>query len=100
MAYLRSNPSTSMSAGELARFSGMSRRSFENTVLAEYGRSPGILLQEMRQVRAEKLLSESELTIAEIGSECGYQEPSVFSTAFKRWTGKSPRDFRRLHRLS
>lgn len=100
MAYLRSNPSTSMSAGELARFAGMSRRSFENAMLAEYGRPPGIILKEMRQARAEKLLRESKRSIAEIASECGYQEPSVFSTAFKRWTGKSPRDYRRIYQMN
>ena len=95
LAYLRSNPGTNMSAGEMARHAGMSRRSFEMALRAECGKSPGALLQEMRQHRAKTLLRESDLAIAEIGRECGYQEAAVFSTAFKRWTGKTPRDFRK-----
>jgi LacI family transcriptional regulator len=98
LAYLRSNPATSMSAGEVARFAGMSRRSFEMALQAECGKSPGVFLQEMRQKRAETLLKDSSLEIAEIGRECGYQEAAVFSTAFKRWTGKSPRDYRNASR--
>jgi LacI family transcriptional regulator len=95
LAYLRSNPGTSMSAGELARLAGMSRRSFEMAMLAEHGKSPGALLQELRQKRAKELLIASGLTIAAIGRECGYQEASVFSTAFRRWTGMSPREYRK-----
>jgi DNA-binding LacI/PurR family transcriptional regulator len=94
LAYLRSNPGTNMSAGEMARHAGMSRRSFEMALQAECGKSPGVFLQEMRKNRAKSLLRESDLAIAEIGRECGYQEAAVFSVAFKRWTGKSPRDFR------
>ena len=97
LAHLRSNPGTRMNAGELARFSGMSRRAFENAVLAECGRSPGALLQEMRQSRAEKLLREGNLKIAEVCRECGYEEASVFSSAFRRWTGKSPREYQKKY---
>ncbi len=94
LAHLRSNPGTSMSAGELAKFAGMSRRSFENAIFAECGRSPGILLQELRRAHAEKLLRETRLKISVVSRECGYEEAAVFSTAFRRWTGKSPRDYR------
>lgn len=95
LAYLRSNPGTSMSAGEMARLAGMSRRSFEMALQAECGKSPGVLLQGMRLERAKQLLKTDDRKIAEIGRECGYQEASVFSSAFKRWTGKSPRDYRK-----
>jgi DNA-binding LacI/PurR family transcriptional regulator len=95
IAYLRSNPETKMNAGELARFAGMSRRSFEMRVQKEYGLSPGALLKEMRQARAEKLLRETDEAIGDIGKKCGYEEAALFSTAFNRWTGMSPRDYRK-----
>jgi LacI family transcriptional regulator len=95
LAYLRSNPGSSMSAGELAHLAGMSRRSFEMAMLAECEKSPGALLQELRQKRAKELLKTSEFTIAAVGRECGYKEASVFSTAFRRWTGMSPREYRK-----
>lgn len=94
LAHLRSHPDTPMSAGELARFAGMSRRSFEIAVRDCCGCSPGELLRRMRRDRAEKLLRDTDLGIAAIGRECGYPEAAVFSTAFRRWTGKSPREFR------
>jgi LacI family transcriptional regulator len=98
MAYLRSHPDTSINAGELARIAGMSRRSFECAVKSATGNSPGEILIQSRRLRAERLLQENELTIAEVGQACGYGEPAVFSAAFKRWTGQNPRAFRSAHR--
>ena len=98
MAFLRSNPGTELNAGELARLAGMSRRSFEVAMQKESGDSPGSFLQKIRRNSAEKMLLETDEEIAAIARSCGYQEPAVFSSAFKRWTGKSPRDYRKLHR--
>ncbi len=97
LAYLRSNPNTTMNAGELAGLAGMSRRAFEMAFHAECGKPPGGFLRELRQQRAEELLHAGERGIAEIARECGYQDLSVFSTAFKKWTGESPRNYRRRH---
>lgn len=94
LAYLNSNPNLSISVGELARMAGMSRRSFETAVSIKRGTSPGAILKKMKRARAECLLLESGRPISEICRECGYTELAVFSAAFKRWTGKSPRDFR------
>ncbi len=94
LAWLKSHPDTAITAGELARMAGMSRRSFETAIRASRGISPGKLLQEMRRARAEKLLRDSNLDISSVGRECGYPEAAAFSTAFKRWTGRSPREFR------
>lgn len=94
LGWLRNHPEAAITAGELARVAGMSRRSFEMALRTERGCSPGVLLRDLRRDRAEKLLRETELAVAAVGRECGYPEPSVFSTAFRRWTGKSPRAFR------
>ena len=95
MAYLQSNPDTDANAGELARIAGMSRRSLEKRLKASHGETPGSLLRNMRRERAQQLLRTTDLPIAKVASVCGYQEPALFSTAFKRWTGYSPRDYRR-----
>jgi len=94
LAWLKSHPDSDISAGELARLAGMSRRSFETAVRSTQGISPGALMQGIRRRRAEKLLRETSLDIAAVGRECGYPEAAAFSTAFKRWTGSSPRTFR------
>ena len=94
MAYLRSHPGTSKTAGELAILAGMSRRSFEKALRQAEGLTPGALLKQIRRKRAEELLRETTLGIGLVARECGYDELAVFSAAFKRWTGRSPREFR------
>jgi LacI family transcriptional regulator len=95
LAYLRSHPESSITAGELARLVGMSRRSLETAMKLATGSSPGRTLQQRRRMRAEQLLQQTDLSIAAVGEACGYREGAVFSTAFRRWTGQSPREFRR-----
>ena len=94
LAHLRSHPDTNLNAGELAQLAGMSRRSFENAIKSATGVSPGELLKNTRQARAEKMLRETSIPIGKISAACGFDEIAVFSSAFKRWSGKSPREFR------
>jgi AraC-like DNA-binding protein len=49
----------------------------------------------MRKTLAEKELVNTNRHIAEIAAMVGYLDPTVFSRAFKRWTGVSPREFRK-----
>lgn len=48
------------------------------------------LLDEARRQSAERMLSDGQLPLAEISFLLGFQEPSAFHRAFKRWTGKTP----------
>ncbi len=49
----------------------------------------------MRKTLAEKELNNSDRKVAEIAAMVGYLDPTVFSRAFKRWTGMAPRDYRK-----
>ncbi|MBW8718708.1 MAG: helix-turn-helix transcriptional regulator, partial [Variovorax paradoxus] len=40
------------------------------------------------------LLSSASLTVAEVAARTGFQEPSAFHRAFKKWTGVSPGSYR------
>ncbi len=46
---------------------------------------------------AKKLLSETEIPIAQIALEIGFQSQSRFTTLFRRLTGTTPRAFRGKH---
>lgn len=52
------------------------------------------LLDEVRQVLAEEMLSTGRIKLSEIALRLGYAEPASFIHAFKRWKGVSPTAFR------
>jgi AraC family transcriptional regulator len=59
------------------------------------GATPHNYLAALRAARAQALLSETDLSITEIGARVGYGSSSHFAKAFRQATGISPRDFRR-----
>lgn len=53
------------------------------------------LLDAHRRARAAELLAQAQLSVAEIADRLGYDEPTNFSRACRRWFGVSPRSYRR-----
>ena len=78
---------------EVARQLGMSTRTLSRKLSAE-GVAFADILDQLRSALAQDYLSERELPISEIAWLLGYCEVSSFTHAFKRWTGKTPRQFR------
>ncbi len=66
-----------------------------DVVRAETGRSAGSLVRQRRLLDAQRLLSHSDLTVAEIGYQTGFPDPSYFGRFFRRETGRTPAGFRR-----
>lgn len=54
----------------------------------------------LREERAVKELVESGRKIADIAQSVGFKNPTVFSRAFKKWTGQSPQEYRKNSRNS
>tara|TARA_R110002033_G_scaffold126378_2_gene168168 strand:- start:6576 stop:7454 length:879 start_codon:yes stop_codon:yes gene_type:complete len=52
------------------------------------------LVNEYRVVHATKLLSESQMSIADVSFECGFNNFSHFNKLFKQFTGKSASKYR------
>jgi two-component system response regulator YesN len=61
----------------------------------ELGTTFNSYLTQLRIRRASRLLISTELTIAEIAEQVGYETQHYFSTAFKRATGLSPLQYRK-----
>jgi AraC-like DNA-binding protein len=59
--------------------------------LSRRGTSHKDLLDSVRRERAQALLAEGTMTVAEVATRLAYSEPSAFFRAFRRWTGTSPR---------
>lgn len=77
----------------LARELGMSKRSL-NRYLKEEHVTYRDILSEIREHLATKYLSEKKYSIIEIAFKLGYTDSSNFARAFKRWVGKTPKEYR------
>ena len=81
----------------VARDLAMSARTLQRR-LSVAGLSYQEVLDSSRRDTAEKCLTRSSLSIAEVAYLLGYSEPAAFHRAFKRWTGVTPQAFRRDRR--
>jgi AraC-like DNA-binding protein len=62
--------------------------------LSEQGYSYQTLVDESRRQLAERLLRQSDYSLADVAFLTGFSEQSAFTRAFKRWEGQTPRSFR------
>ena len=72
---------------------GMSRRTLARRLASEGLTFAGVLAQ-LRVDLAKRELQDASLTISQVAWLLGYREVSAFTHAFKRWTGKTPREMR------
>ncbi|HVG28087.1 MAG TPA: AraC family transcriptional regulator [Pyrinomonadaceae bacterium] len=63
--------------------------------LKEEGATHQVLLDELRRDLSKRYLSEPQMAISEVAYLLGFSEPSAFHRAFRRWTGITPREYRR-----
>lgn len=75
---------------------GMSKRTLLRR-LSEEGTTFIDILQKLRTSLAIRYLKEDGMSISRVAWLLGFEETSSFSHAFRRWTGESPREFRRTH---
>lgn len=77
----------------MAEQQGVSASTFRRQLERE-GRSYQQIKDEVRRAMAFERLREGTLSIAEVAEQAGFQEPSAFHRAFKKWTGQSPGSYR------
>jgi AraC-like DNA-binding protein len=80
-------------AAEIARRLGASQRTLARRLLAE-GVTFSEVLESLKLHLAQRYLADLSLSISQIAWLLGYREVSAFTHAFKRWTGRAPRDVR------
>ncbi|MCG8413233.1 MAG: AraC family transcriptional regulator [Pseudomonadales bacterium] len=78
---------------DIASNLAMSGRSLQRK-LSEHGQSFQSLVDDARRELAERLLANSNHSLADIAFLTGFSEQSSFNRAFKRWAGQTPRSFR------
>jgi|RhiMethySRZTD1v2_1073278.scaffolds.fasta_scaffold95372_4 AraC-like DNA-binding protein len=90
-------PHGKATAADVARQLGLSQRTFARRLSSE-GLTFSELLENLRSDLAGRYLVEGEMGVSEVAWLLGYREVGSFSHAFRRWTGKTPREVLRAER--
>jgi AraC-like DNA-binding protein len=77
----------------VARRLGMGSRTLQRR-LGERGTTYAHVLDQVRRDSAQRWVEQGTMSFGEIAFALGFSEPSAFHRAFKRWTGRTPRDYR------
>ncbi len=88
-----------LTVGKAADLCGLEKRHLSRR-LKNKGTTLAKEITRLREARASKALAETNTRIADIGMAIGFKDPTVFSRAFKNWTGQSPQAFRREHKTN
>lgn len=80
-----------------AKICGHNRRRLARD-LRKQGTTISKIIAKLRAEKAVQDLANSSRRIAEIGHSVGFTDPTIFSRAFKNWTGQSPQEYRRTHK--
>ena len=80
---------------EIARRVGRSQKMLETRMRADLGAGPARIYRRLRLGLARKLVTETDLTIAEIALRAGYENPSALTRAFRAEFSTTPRALRR-----
>ena len=83
-----------MTVEGIARDMGMSTDHFIRSIKKETGRTPKVIILEMRMEEAKHLLERTTLTVSEIAYDLGYEDVFSFSRQFKGKVGLPPSEFR------
>ena len=92
--YIHSNFEKPLERDSLAELAHLSPAQFHHVFKLTTGSTPIDYLRSVRIRRAQQLLITTSESVAEIGRKCGYEDPFVFSKAFKRECNSSPREYR------
>jgi len=85
-----------LSLEEMAGMAHLSPFHFSRLFKQVTGVPPGTFMAALRLERAKRLLLTTELDVAEVCYEVGYESPGTFATRFSRLVGVSPGQMRRL----
>lgn len=77
-----------------ARAVGVSPAHLRRLVHRSLGESPRDLLARLRLARADAVLTDPDATLSDVARACGMASPEALCRAYRRWTGRTPRQIR------
>ncbi|MEV6276828.1 AraC family transcriptional regulator [Nocardia sp. NPDC051832] len=100
VAAMHADPGQEWTVEALARVALASRSGFAARFQAATGLPPGRYLTKLRVERAQRFLAETEIPIGAVARRLGYRSETAFGRAFRRDTGHTPSEWRRVARRS
>jgi LacI family transcriptional regulator len=94
LAFIRRNACERITVADVVGHLNISRRVVERRFQAFLGRSPNDEIVRVRLERAKQLLTETDLSIAEVSHQIGFASASYLCQVFRRQLGVSPAEFR------
>lgn len=94
--FIRENYPSEITVDELADHVNLSKFHFSRLFKEVTGLSPIVYLTRTRISRAIVLMEQTDLTMTEISSACGFSSPNYFNRVFKKFTGSTPHKYKKL----
>jgi LacI family transcriptional regulator len=97
LKFIREHACDGINVSDILRDLPISRRVLEHKFMKILGRTPYDEILKVKIKTIKQLLVETDLTIAAISERIGFKNIEYMSVVFKRETGVSPSEYRKLH---
>lgn len=94
-SHIHSNFSEKITIEDLAAVANVSTSYLNRIFKQKLNQTPVQYINWFRINIAKQLLQQKELTIEHIGNLVGMEDPKYFSRVFKKYSGSTPRDYRK-----
>jgi len=98
IAYIGANISEPMPLGALARMTGYSLSRFKTRFREETGQTPALYVTTRKIDRAKEALEHTSRSVTDIAYSLGWSSGNYFCSVFRKLTGVSPLQYRKLYR--
>lgn len=88
-----------LDVADLATAADMSINQLERTARRVLGLTPKQLIMRFRLEEALRLITTTDVSLADVATRCGYYDQSAFGRHFRRVVGSSPAAYRAAHRV-
>ena len=96
--FIRDHACEGIRVKDLLRAIPQSRRILESRFQKYIGRTPHDEILRVQLERARSLLTGTDLTLADVAEKSGFAHTEYFSVVFKKLTGETPSQYRKLNR--
>jgi AraC-like DNA-binding protein len=98
LKYMQEHLHEDISRDDVARVACLSPTHFSRVAKQTFGHSFTELLAKLRVDKSREMLVLTEKSLIQIGLDCGFSDQSYFTKVFQKYTGRTPGEYRRLHR--